>query len=90
MQAAKGRPQQLEQTLAGPWNGNGSKGAGAVRGSEAVAVNRKACLRVCFKVSVDRVCGSQARVQNQSRSPILLENEVFPVGGFYKYLKQIL
>ena len=36
------------------------------------------------------VCGTQARVLDQSRNPTLLENEVFHFDRFSKYLKQIL
>lgn len=43
-----------------------------------------------FLVSVDCVCGTQARGQKQSRYPVLLENEVFHFSGFSKYPRQTL
>lgn len=90
MQAAKGRP-LIDGTAAG-WtlerNWEAEKGASDGRESEAVA-ERKSMSEGVFLASIHCVCGTQAREQDQSSNPELLENEAFHFGRFSKYLKQI-
>lgn len=89
MQAAKGRPELWNRGwLNAGMELGGREGASDVRGSGAVAKNRKACLRVCFyclfTMYVGMCVAHKARVLDQSRNPTLLENEVFNLDRFFQ------